>query len=68
MVDLDNTIQSLHMAFLSNPNRMLSLEHGIEEAAEQLSSVLTWRERFDVASGQMAAVLEMLQTDTEAMR
>ncbi|KAL6774064.1 hypothetical protein ACKKBG_A23625 [Auxenochlorella protothecoides x Auxenochlorella symbiontica] len=48
--------------------RMLSLEHGIEEAAEQLSSVLTWRERFDVASGQMAAVLEMLQTDTEAMR
>lgn len=44
------------------------MERGLEVTAEQLSSVLSWRSRFDSASEQMAAVLEMLQTDAEALR
>ena len=48
--------------------RLLHVEQGLEATAEQLSGVLAWRARFDSASEQMAAVLEMLQTDAEALR
>lgn len=44
------------------------MEQGLELASEELSSVRSWKERLDLASRQMAEVLEMLQADATVFR